>query len=160
VFELLAEAMENWHPDLFRVGVRVGVLLAENPDGDAVTHGGYPAFATIKIVSLRDRVTKRYDAELLIDGKAWESFGDERRMALVDHELTHLELAKVEGVLSDGTLKVARDDLGRPKLRIRKGDWNVGDGFAQVVLRHQDHAIEYLNIQAAKQAADDAKQAP
>jgi hypothetical protein len=49
------------------------------------------------------------------------------------------------------------DDIGRPKLRLKKGDWNAGDGFRDVVARHGDHAAEFENIRRAYAVACEAK---
>ena len=70
IVELLATVMREHHPDLHEAGVWVGVVEAHNPDGDAVKHGGYPAFACVKIVSPRDRVSKGYDVEMLSGDRA------------------------------------------------------------------------------------------
>ena len=162
--DLVRRVMQRSHGPLFEAAVQVGVLMASNPDGPAVKHGGYAAFATIKIVGLKDRVTKQYDAEMLIDESEWNQFREGHRTALIDHELSHLTLVK----LSPKELRAARsedsnapwwklDDLGRPKLKTVPGDWNAGDGFKEVVQRHGDFAIEYLNLQSAKAKADAAR---
>lgn len=159
----LGKVMERHHPRLAEAGVKVGVLMAFNPEGDAVRHGGYPAFASIRVVALRDRVTKGYDAEMLIDETQWQSMSEAHRAALLDHELSHLSLVP----MSAKQLAEARannsaapdwklDDLGRPKLKLVKGDWNAGDGFRDVVARHGKVAIEFANIASAKAMADAA----
>jgi hypothetical protein len=164
VTESLGNVIAEWHRDLAETGVRIGVIFATNPDGPAVTHGGYPAFAKIKVVSLKDRVSKGYDAELLIDEGEWNSLSPAQRVALLDHEVTHLTLVP----LSEKELKAARgedpscpdwklDDLGRPKLKTRPGDIVMSDGFTSVVGRHGENSIEYVNISRAKIAADAAK---
>ena len=164
VLDLLARVMREHHPRLTEAGVRVGVLMAENPDGDAIKHGGYPVFACIKVVSLKDRVSKQYDAELLIDRRAWDAAREEQQLALLDHELSHIDRAE----LSPNDAKAARrddpnaptwklDDLGRPKLKTVPGDWNVGDGFAEVVARHGRHAVEYANLEHGRARADAAR---
>lgn len=166
----LTLAMDQWHHDLAKANVRIGIIMAANPkDGPAVSHGGYPALATIKIVPLKDRITKGYDAEMLIDATFWKTTTDETRMALLDHELSHLELKKPkerkpekkskhpdeEPVDPEDDDTIAGqsflvDDIGRPILKTKKGDWNVGDGFAEVVRRHGVHAIERVNIKNAE----------
>lgn len=140
-------AMRDWHPRLAGAGVRVGMVFASNPDGGAVTHAGYPAVAAMKVVSLKDRLKKLYDAELVIDLSWWEEDGntDAHRLALLDHELSHLDLRKW-GSTAGGELWFSRDDLGRPKLRTVKGSWNAGDGFEKVVRRHGDFAVEFHNL--------------
>lgn len=151
VLKVLNEAIGKWHNDLSDAGVRIGVLMATNPAGPAVKHGGYSAYATVKIVALKDRVLKPVDCEILIDQHEWDHLKAGHRLALIDHELSHIELVRHEE-----TRQVIRDDLNRPKLKSKKGDWNGGDGFAEVVERHKGFAIEVLNshkVQAAVEAA-------
>ncbi len=72
--------------------------------------------------------------------------------ALIDHELSHL------GPCIDGKTGLPKhDDLGRPKLKTRLGDWNAGDGFKEVVARHGDYAAEFENLSRAMTAANAAK---
>jgi len=94
VTALLQRVMREYHPDLHEAGVHVGVVVAHNPAGDAVKHGGDPAFATITVVSPKDRVSKAHDAELLLDGDKWADLREGQRVALLDHELSHLRLKK------------------------------------------------------------------
>lgn len=138
VHNFVHDAIRRWHLPLAAADVKVGVIFARNPDRHAVTHGGYPCAATIKVVPLKDRLSKDYDAELLIEHRTWEVLDEEQCLALIDHELSHLNI-----VIKDGQLQ--RDDLGRPKLKLRKADWNGGDGFRAVVERHGDNALEFLN---------------
>lgn len=163
-------AMEQWHHDLAIAKVKVGVIMAANPkDGPAVSHGGYPALASIKVVPLKDRITKGYDAEMLVDASFWKTTTEATRMALLDHELSHIELKKPKekknnkkkkpepSADSDGDdddiiagQSFLVDDIGRPLLKMRRGDWNIGDGFANVVRRHGVNAIERVNIKQAE----------
>lgn len=143
VIQLLNAVMEKNHRPLHLAEVRVGVLMTHD-----LKHGGYPAYATIKVVPLKDRLTKEYDAELVIDRGEWEHLRHKHRKALIDHELSHLAVAKfVERESEDGEISCtfATDDLGRPKLKLVKGDWNGSDGFREVVKRNGDWAIEFLN---------------
>lgn len=139
VVAVLNRVLAEHHPQLVEAGVKIGVLMAENADGAALTHGGYPAAATVKVVPLADRVSKGYDAEIRIDQSEWDNIKAPRRSALIDHEATHLTLVR------DEYGQVKYDSLGRPKLRSRKGDWSGGDGFAEVIHRHGDHAYERTN---------------
>lgn len=152
VLKVLNEAIEKWHQPLKEAGVEIGVLMATNEAGAAVKHGGYPAFATVKIVSLKDRVLKKCDAEILIDQYEWDQMKPQHRLAVVDHELTHIELAK-EPLSS----RIILDDLGRPKLKTRKGDWNGGDGFAEIVERHGDYSAEVENSRRVAAMIEKAK---
>ena len=165
ILDRLAEVMRSFHRPLYDAGVRVGVLLAASDTGHAVTHGGYPALATIKVVSLKDRVHKQTDAELVIDSREWDELPGASRDALLDHELSHLELKKYgySPVLTadreptgETQIHFERDDLDRPKLTSVKGDWNTGDGFAAVIARHGRAAVEFRNIEAARRHAERA----
>jgi hypothetical protein len=167
ILQLLADVMREHHPDLADAGVRIGIVTAESDSGDAVKHHGSPAFATIKVVSLRDRVTKGTDAELLLDLAKWGQLRHRQRLALLDHELSHLKLKKSWRVnildpetgepTGETELKWESDDLNRPKLGTIPGDWDSGDGFARVVARWGSDAIEYENIAQCKSRADQAR---
>jgi hypothetical protein len=165
VTEFLADVMRRYHPPLFDAAVRVGVLMAASDTGDAVTHGGYPALATIKVISLRDRVHKQIDAELVIDRRKWDELPRASQEAVLDHELSHIALKEfgyapvldADGKPTGETdIRFERDDLDRPKLVTVKGDWNTGDGFAAVIRRHGRSAVEFLNIEAARRNAERA----
>lgn len=159
VYDLLKQIMQANHADLAETGVLFGILMAECPDGPAVKHAGYPALACVKVVSAKDRVGKNYDIEMLIDLREWEELSDEHRAAVIDHELEHCKrVPNTPKRVAAGELAWKTDDRGRPKIKMKKGDWQVGDGFACVVARHGDYAAEYLNIQRAKAFADAAKE--
>ena len=149
----LASVMEAHHPRLHQAQVMVIVLMALNPEGNAVTHSGYPCLACIKPLRLRDRVTKNADAELLIDESEWNQLRDEQQNALLDHELSHLDTVDAK----EGEIGWQVDDLGRPKLRSVKGDFQPSDAFERVIARHGTFAVEYLSIERAKIRADAAR---
>jgi hypothetical protein len=155
--------IDQHHPRLAEAGVKVGIMVAYNPDGDALTHGGYPAAASMKVVKLKDRVTKGYDAEMSVDERVWRDLTDAQRLALLDHELCHIDTVDVPPKqlkeLPADAPRWKTDDIGRPKLRSVPGNWNAGDGFTQVVSRHGLNAIEYRNIAHAKASADQARAA-
>lgn len=156
---LVSEVMAANHPELAEAKVQIGVLMASNPDGDAIKHGGYPALACVRVVSLKDRVTKQYDVEMLIDQSVWDELTDGHKRAVIDHELTHVRrVPNTPKAIKRGEGLWKLDDLGRPRIKLRKGDWNVGDGFKDVVARHGDFAAEFLNIQRAVALAKAAKE--
>lgn len=141
VISLLEEVREKYHGDRLDE-VRIGILMAyaevdENtgePKGFAIKgHAGARAAASIKVVSLRGRVSKNYDVELVIDGDAWPQYDNATRIALLDHELTHL--------VPTGKL----DDLDRPKIRMKNEDFIVW-GFLEVVSRHGQAALEARSV--------------
>lgn len=160
---LLEQAISVWHPDLHANSVRVGIIFAAaDDDGPAVRHHGYAALATIRVVPTKDRLTKGYDAEMLVDRDHWLKGKEPHRLALLDHELSHLEVKRrkvkqPKGYKGPPAYAVVLDDLGRPKLKLRKGDWNTGDGFAAVVARHGDYATEFEDLRRAFAMAQAAK---
>jgi hypothetical protein len=165
LLHLLAEIMERHHRPLHDAGVRVGVILAQTDgDGPPVSHGGYPALATIRIVSLKDRLSKSFDAELLIDRQEFEDLTERQRAALIDHELSHLQLAKFsyssktdaygEPIEGAEEIRFVTDDLNRPKLKLKKGDFHLGDGFAGVIRRNGADAVEFIHIRKIHRYAE------
>ena len=148
--EALKAVMQAHHEGLHAAGVQVGILIAYNPEGPAVKHHGTAARATIRVVSLKDRLTKGYDAELLIDQAELDLMRPDHLAALIDHELSHLT-----AVLKRGAF--VRDDLGRPRLKLVPGDWDAGDGFREVVARHGDFAPEVDDLRRAQIIVEAAK---
>lgn len=112
--------------------------------GHALTKHGIRALGICRKLGIKDRVMGRGDAEIAIDGDWWKEATPARRRALLDHELHHL-MVKVD---DDGA--VIRDDLKRPKLKLRKHDVEVG-WFAIVAGRHGSASIE---IEQAKAVMD------
>lgn len=138
----LAAVMEHYHPHLRDAGLAVEILRAyaprddnDDPVGPALKLHGYECCATIKILDLKNRVAGRGDAELLLDGDNLDTWSEDQLRAILDHELTHLELRV------DDHGGVQRDDFGRPLLRIRKHDRQFG-WFDCVALRHGMNSVE------------------
>lgn len=142
---IMAEVREKWHQHLDDAGVSVGILFAANEDGMAIKAGKYKALASIQVLSLKLRALGCPDALMLIDAREWQDLSDASKYAVIDHELCHLEL--VEKEMEDGQVVLQRDDLGRPKLKTKAGDWNGGDAFSVVIERHGQDAIEFVNAQ-------------
>jgi hypothetical protein len=138
---LCAQIGKKHRTDLQEAGVKIGILFAYadigedgTPKGPAIKLHGHGAYACIKIVPLKDRLTKGYDAEMLIDADRWPELAPKRQEALIHHELTHLMLRGGE-----------KDDLGRPKLKLRKDDW-MFTGFREIVRLYGAFAIEHEAI--------------
>lgn len=145
------DVMERYHGDLDDAEVTVTVLLAYGPRdahgdpvGPAITVHGVPAWASIKVTSLRDRAAGMSDAIMLLDGDRIDEWSYEELEAVIDHELTHLELRV------DERGNVKRDDLDRPRLAIRRHDWQFG-WFDEVARRHGAASPE---VRQAKQLAE------
>lgn len=90
--------------------------------GDAIKQHGVKALGLCRIVNLKDRAKGLGDAEIVIDHDWWETAGREEAKAVIHHELYHL---KPTG---------DTDDLGRPKLKLRKHDFQFGwfTGIAKI----------------------------
>lgn len=115
--------------------------------GNALTKNGLPALGIARIVNLKDRAKGMGDAEICLDHDFWETAGEKEKRALLDHELYHL-CVRID------KRGLVRDDLGRPKLKIRKHDYEFG-WFRAVAERNGKHSLE--QIQAARMA-DEAGQ--
>lgn len=167
----ISEVKEKYHNELHQFDVKIGVIFAmsKEEDGHALKHHGYPAYATIKIITLKDRITKGYDAELMLDAEFWKSSNLTERTALIDHELSHIAVKRKkpakpkkgqEKTEIDPLGEVQFDDYNRPMLKTVRGDYNVGDGFIKVIQRHQTSAVETHNLNAAMSIVEDALNNP
>jgi hypothetical protein len=135
VADLLQEVMNADHPRLAEAGVTVLLQFAEAEGGPALKLHGYPAYAIVKVVGLKDRAAGLPDCRIAIDQSAWEGHDDAWQKALLSHELEHVV------VQEDEHGKVKEDDLGRPKLRLRPHDFQVG-GFIRTIDRYGTSALE------------------
>lgn len=141
---LLSHVIEQYHDRLINADVRVGILMAfatVDPEtgekkGHAIKgYAGAAAGAQVKKVSAKDRLTKKYDVELLIDGDEWPNLPEPQKIAMLDHEMTHIQT----------TDKV--DDNNRPLVKMRDEDFIVW-GFLEVVQRHGTAAMEHRSLKS------------
>jgi hypothetical protein len=173
VIAMVKKVAGQWHPDLIKAKVDFGILLvlaASEKTQPAVKENGHAVGGTIKIVNPKDRITKKFDVEILLDGDEWKTDRDEHKVAKFDHLLSRLEVKKPKAKKKKGgggavhgkdeeredhaESEFAMDDYGRPQLKIRKGDWNVGYGFADVVKRHGDFSPEVKALDKARAIVD------
>lgn len=132
----MTKVLRKYHGDIETLETNVGVLMATNSDGPAVTKtGGYPCAAKVRIVSLKDRAAGMPDAQIIIDAKVWADLTNEERDSLLDHELEHLKPSP------DKNGQPRRDDLGRPKLKMQMHDAEIGM-FKCIVERHGESALD------------------
>lgn len=150
VLAIVAEATRMYHPRLNEAGVTVGVVMAEakvdengDPQGPALVVRGHAVLAKVRVVPAKERVQGLMDAEIVLDGDRWPLLSREERLAVLDHELAHLQLA------------AEVDDAGRPKLRLRHHDYEFG-WFVEVAERHGAASQE---VQQARAVFDEAGQA-
>ncbi len=115
-----AGVLKASRPELVDAGVTIRYLFAFREDEQAaLKHHGYPAAAIIKINSYDLRKQGLADATLKIDGQQWKDMPERTREALLVHEFLHLELMKNE-------YGIKLDDCGRPKLKIKLHDIQLG----------------------------------
>ena len=167
IVAFIDNVMENYHQDLHINKVKIGTIMAmsSSEETTALKLHGYPVAAMVKIVPLKDRITKEYDVEMLVDAALWKESSIKRKTALIDHELSHLAVKrkkpekpkKGEPVKESGNLgEVVYDDIGRPVVKTVKADYNVGDGFLHVIQRHQEESFETININNAMNIIEQA----
>lgn len=158
VYQLAERIISDHHPHLVaqdgsqivRLCILTAARSADDKSGEpAVSWHGYAAGAVVSVIPYKQRVDKRADAEIIIDAKWWDAATQRQRDALLDHEITHLELKK------DKHGFVETDDEGRPKLKLRLHDWQLG-GFHSIALRYGSAApeVEMARDFDAKYGAD------
>lgn len=132
------------HAPVLDAGVKIDFVFAygdrderDNLTSDALTKNGIRALGITRAIPLKDRALGRGDAEISLDGDWWKDATDEERAGLLDHELHHIELKH------DKAGNIQFDDLGRPKLRMRKHDYEFG-WFKVIASRHGNHSLERI----------------
>lgn len=111
------------------------------PINDALKHHGVKALGICRKLPLKDRALGRGDAEISIDGHWWEQIAsEEQKAALLDHEMHHIAVTE------------KRDDLGRPILKMRKHDVEIG-WFAIIAKRHGLASQERMQAAAIMERA-------
>lgn len=140
---MVTTVLEEWHPHLAEANVTFD-LLFHHPKTDenghpvpdsGLKHNGYGAAGVTKIVGVKDRAKGCADVEIVFDLATWETMDDEQREALIDHELTHVQ------VVTDERGDVESDAVGRPRLRTRRHDYQHG-WFAEVAERRGMASLE------------------
>lgn len=144
--------LQTWHPDLKEAGLRVAALFVYKLDTETGTllpclrlHGA-PAAATIRRLSDREKANREFDVEITIDKAQWESFQPPSRLALLDHELTHVVLKKhpKTGIL-------LKTEEGHVIVRLQQDDFTL-TGFTGIVARHGTQALEWQSVERVQSA--------
>jgi hypothetical protein len=153
VYKQAQELVRQYHPGIEEAGVKVDYLFAfapaddtGEPTGPAIKWRGLAAYGLCRILSLKDRAMGRGDAEIILDGDKWKDWDPERQNALIDHELTHIS------IVTNQKGAIQTDDLTRPKLKLRKHDFEVG-WFHSIAQRHGAHSFE---VEQAKRLQSEA----
>ena len=142
---MVARVMEQHHKHLHALGVTIETLFARKYNKDdepeaAIVVRGQVCGAKISISSLQDRVRGIADAKLIIDAEyGWNRLAETARMSMIYRELCHLSLVTDK----DGTAKF--DDRGRPKLKYRHCDYELG-GFESSMEIFGEASIEAKQI--------------
>lgn len=161
VLELVERVKAENHPRLVECGVTILTQMHHSEKG--LTLHGVGAYAVVGLIPEADRLAGMPDARIVIDAGLWGSLPEARQTAIIDHELFHLHVTgktvkhKVPVDLPDDALALDPDgktlyreeeqflpDLdsaGRPKLRMRNHDWDLG-GFAEIIRRHGPEAVD------------------
>lgn len=163
---VLVQAMTDYHPRLVKAGVTVDLSVAfakvdeETGEvlGPALKVRGVPVLAKVKIMPLEDRIQGSGDARITIDGDRWADLSPDERLAVLDHELTHLQvqeemIRQAPPKAGDPPSPVAPvefrpklDDAQRPKLKMRQHDHEYG-WFDEVAKRHGKSSIEVQQVE-------------
>ncbi|HEU4344049.1 MAG TPA: putative metallopeptidase [Candidatus Binatia bacterium] len=143
------------HKPLLDAKVRIDFVFAypdydeeDKPKNDALKLHGVRALGIAKKIALKERALGRGDAEIALDGEWWEEASEEEQKALLDHELHHIQVS----TKSDGV--AITDDLHRPKITLRKHDYQFG-WFKVIAERHGKNAQE---VKQARQIFEQAGQ--
>jgi hypothetical protein len=149
VADLVAALIKKHRPDLKKNEVTIDLLfVAHDGEGPALTLHGYACAAVVRKLGVKDRSAGRADAEIVIDHEQWCTFEPDTRKALMHHELKHLE------VVMDGKARPKVDSAGRPVLKIRKHDHQIG-WFMEVAQIYGRASIE---VQQAEQLIAQGRQ--
>jgi hypothetical protein len=123
-------------------GVTVAALFVFDDESSlpVLKQQGYPAGAVVRITPLKDRALGMADATIVVDRCRWLALSPRQRDALIDHELTHLEVKTDEEQGAKDPVPVF-DASGRPKLVMRRHDHQFG-WFDEVAQRHGEASPE------------------
>jgi Putative phage metallopeptidase len=135
------DIIQQHHGELDMPGFQIKLCIMfvsdHETDEPCLELHGDPAGAVISVIPYKQRADKRADAEIIIDRLVWEDLNDRQRTALLDHEITHLEIQLDE----NGCVKT--DDIGRPKLKLKRHDWTLS-GFRSIAVRYGSDALEVI----------------
>lgn len=143
VDDMVAGLVRDYHPHLQIIGARVTVLFARAEDHEsgilvpALKDKRRRILAKAAVIPYRWRAHGCADAEIQVCALAWDERSDSerRQLALLDHELAHLDLAL------DMNGKPQWDRLGRPRLDTVPHDAEFG-WLALVAYRWGEDSVE------------------
>lgn len=137
-YAMLADLIAEHRTDLADCDVEPRILLlfaaSDQAGKPAMKHRGMRCLGQCKVHSYRDKVEGKPDATITLDAEWWEDAPHRRQLALLHHELSHID--RYDGVIDDG---------GWARLQSRPGDFEF-DGFHEVMQIYGDDAPEQRNI--------------
>ncbi len=156
-FALAILAQYETHKPVLEAKVNIEFLFAygeRHPESnalvsDAITKSGFRVLGQCRKTNSEERAAGRGDAVIMLDADWWEEADEAAQRALLDHELHHIDPVTDE----DG--KFVKDKNGRPRIKLRKHDVEVG-WFKLIAERNGVHSLE---CQHAKIIMDHSGQA-
>lgn len=170
IITMVHRCIDNWYPDFVKVKLLVGILfvIGDNEKSPPLKENGQPTDGLIKIVSMKDRVSKGFDVEMILDTDEWNRGRDKHKVALLDHLLSRVEVKRPKKKKKNTTVhgsdeekeqhdeEFLFDASGRPALKIRKSDLNSVIGFKEVIERHGPFAPEHVRMMIANDVTSTA----
>lgn len=153
VKKLVKQLAKKYYPDMIEGEVSVECIYADAGYDDqekpkpAVKLHGVPCAAVIKKTNVEQRTQGMSDTTIVIDQHVWEKLSEPERLALIDHELYHIDVQRDEG----GEVKT--DEAGRPVIKLKPHDWELA-GFLAIAERHKDAALEVQAMIQFEQSDD------
>ena len=143
---ILEDVMNEYHTELVNAKVNVGIIICRKETKEGFSLEAFPpALARVRPTPRKQRLYCEHDAIIEICHLRWENSSTATKKAIIDHELTHLQVREKNG-------EAIIDDLGRPLLRMRKDEIDL-TAFPEVISRHGINAIEWQSISNAYQRA-------
>lgn len=138
-YRVLGELLATVHRRIPEAGARVALVWRKgwNPDKDGRLKLGQARKASDLERELQGLTA--YDFVVALNHKVWPELDDNQQRHLVDHELTHCEFVRKDGL-------VQKDERDRPVCRIRGHDV---EEFTSCVDRYGYHVMASLEAFAA-----------
>lgn len=160
VIRMAEELISQFHKQLSEAAVRITYMIAwpcldesGSPMEDAITKGGMKCLGLTRKNATRHRKEGLADATITLDGPYWDLAETEQRRSLLDHELQHIAVVP-DGQNDKGEAVYKRDNAGRPIIKLRKHDLEIG-WFKACAVRHGVYSQE--RMQANQLMADNGQ---
>jgi hypothetical protein len=150
---MLREIVAEFYPPLANlkedIDVRIRFVESEAEGASPLKVGGWPADAVVSVVPLRHRACGGPDVLIEVDAHAWEWRSERQRRALLHHELHHIDVVDLkESRERPGVWLCKLDTCGRPKVKLRPHDWQLG-GFRELAELYEEDAPEVMGLRSA-----------